>query len=91
MTREDINEYMQERNKVLEKRNVGLLISFMEKWSKKGVFPVRDVENLKRSSETTQLVTLCKMISNVPTLSRETQIWARRQLMNLGTKTTLIY
>lgn len=89
MTIDEINKYIQERNIVLEKRDVGSLIAFMDKYSKKGVFPVSQVEQLKKANLQTQMIMLCKMICNVPTLSKETIMWARTRLKDLGTRPTL--
>lgn len=84
MTIEDINTWIIERDKTLETRNVGALITFMDKWSKKGIYSIRDCDNIKKAKPQEQIKTLCKMICNVPTLSKDTKIWAIKQLKDLG-------
>lgn len=84
MTQEKICQFDKERNETLEQRSVNDLISFIEKWSKEKVYDIRFCESFKRAKPQVQLITLCKMILNVPTISKETQKWAIKQLKDLG-------
>lgn len=79
-----IKKWIKERDEMLEKRNVDELITFLEKWNKKGIYSKEIVDSFKSASSVVQLGSLCKMIVGCTNISSNTKKWARNILDDLG-------
>lgn len=85
----DIALFKKEQSEMLEKKNVGELVLFIEKWERKGLYEIGTSARVRSSNQLLQMTTLCKMICNVDDISKETKLWARNWLCSNGLKPTI--
>lgn len=73
-----------ERDNALETRDVNKLIEFMEKWTEKGLYQEKKLEQFKNADDVVKVGTMCKMIMNCTRISKGTKKWAKEKLDELG-------
>lgn len=88
MKAQEISEWVEERNKALEKHDPKLIYNLIKKWE--GIFYNKgDAQFFKSLSEPEQLLVICEMISKAPGLSNNARSWAL-QTKTKGIKKVLL-
>lgn len=75
-----MNDYVKERDEMLEKRSVEELITFIKKSVKKGWINRYFYNRFLMSSDLVKKATLCKMICGATNVSKDTKKWAKEWL-----------
>jgi len=75
--------------KMLETRDYRNLVPFVERWTEKGIYDKKQLEDFKKISDLAKEMTLIKMIRGHLKVSKETKAWALERSCELGMETAL--
>lgn len=76
MSKMDI--YYKELRECLEKRSVDELMSFIERWTKRGVLDRKFEQFFKLANNDVKMMILCNLINECPLVTEETVAWANQ-------------